>query len=120
MIYIHIPLCRKKCLYCDFYSVTDSLLYDAAEARADITENPVYVILNLCRVLAYLREGCVLSKQQGGDWGLAHLPDTYHPLLQAALDAYAAKADAARLANYPLIAFADDMLGRINAEAKQD
>ena len=98
----------------------DSLLYDAAEARADITENPIYVILNLCRVLAYLREGCVLSKQQGGDWGLAHLPDDYHPLLQAALDAYAAKANAARLANYPLVDFADDMLARIDAEAKQD
>ncbi len=23
-IYIHIPFCRKKCIYCDFYSVSDS------------------------------------------------------------------------------------------------
>ena len=25
-IYIHIPFCVKKCLYCDFYSVTDTAL----------------------------------------------------------------------------------------------
>ncbi len=29
MIYIHIPFCLRKCLYCDFYSITDSSLYDA-------------------------------------------------------------------------------------------
>lgn len=28
MIYIHIPFCIKKCLYCDFYSVTDASLYE--------------------------------------------------------------------------------------------
>lgn len=29
MIYIHIPFCIKKCLYCDFYSVTDKSLFRA-------------------------------------------------------------------------------------------
>lgn len=29
MIYIHIPFCLRKCLYCDFYSITDSSLYEA-------------------------------------------------------------------------------------------
>ncbi|MBI4648085.1 MAG: hypothetical protein HY738_16240 [Bacteroidia bacterium] len=28
-IYIHIPLCKKKCHYCDFYSVTDLKYTDA-------------------------------------------------------------------------------------------
>ncbi|MBQ8807706.1 MAG: radical SAM protein, partial [Clostridia bacterium] len=27
MIYIHIPFCIKKCLYCDFYSITDRTLF---------------------------------------------------------------------------------------------
>ncbi len=34
-IYIHIPFCRKKCLYCDFYSIEDtSLKSDYTEAVA--------------------------------------------------------------------------------------
>lgn len=66
----------------------DSILQDVADAAEAIAANPVYCTLNLCRVLAYLREGCVLSKEQGGQWGLAHLPEGYHPLLRDALDSY--------------------------------
>ena len=29
MVYIHIPFCIKKCLYCDFYSVTEKSLIKA-------------------------------------------------------------------------------------------
>ena len=29
MVYIHIPFCLKKCLYCDFYSITDKSLITA-------------------------------------------------------------------------------------------
>ncbi len=29
MIYIHIPFCIRKCLYCDFYSITDKSLFKA-------------------------------------------------------------------------------------------
>ena len=32
-IYIHIPFCRKKCLYCDFYSITDLKLLDEYLAK---------------------------------------------------------------------------------------
>ena len=67
---------------------TDSIRYDVENAAEDIGENPVYIILNLCRVLAYQRDGLVLSKKTGGEWGLAHLSERYHPLLRAALAAY--------------------------------
>ena len=68
----------------------DSIRYDVENAIEDINENSVYVILNLCRVMAYLREGLVLSKRDGGEWGLANTPPQYHALVLSALRAYAA------------------------------
>ncbi|MCH5287111.1 MAG: DUF4111 domain-containing protein [Christensenellaceae bacterium] len=68
----------------------DSILTDVGDAEADIVTNPVYTILNLCRVLAYQREGLILSKKEGGEWGLKHLPKQYHALILQALSAYAA------------------------------
>lgn len=89
----------------------DSILGDVSGAVQDIADNPVYVTLNLCRVLAYLAEGVVLSKQEGGAWGLAHLPEEYHPLLLAALAAYGG--GAAMPEGVPLVSFAAEMLRRI-------
>lgn len=66
----------------------DSLWYDIENAAEDILDNPVYTILNLCRVTAYLREGLILSKAEGGSWGLAHLEEKYHPLIRQALNDY--------------------------------
>lgn len=65
-----------------------SIQADIANAQADMEDNPVYITLNLCRVLAYRQDGLVLSKLGGGEWGITHLPKTYHPLIQIALDAY--------------------------------
>ncbi|WP_440193373.1 aminoglycoside adenylyltransferase domain-containing protein [Anaerocolumna jejuensis] len=48
----------------------------------------MYMTLNLCRVLAFLKEDLCLSKQQGGEWGIAHIPERYHPLILQALDCY--------------------------------
>lgn len=66
----------------------DSLWYDVSNAEKEITENPMYLILNLARVLAYLKEKKILSKREGGAWGLEHLPDEYHPLIRSALREY--------------------------------
>lgn len=49
---------------------------------------PVYGVLNLCRVLAYIAEGALLSKAQGGEWGLANLPDWCRPVVREACNAY--------------------------------
>jgi hypothetical protein len=40
--------------------------YDIATAAADVADNPVYVILNLCRTIWWLEHGVVLSKSAGG------------------------------------------------------
>ncbi|MBP3637725.1 MAG: DUF4111 domain-containing protein [Clostridia bacterium] len=66
----------------------DSIRADVANAAEDVADAPVYVILNLCRVLAALQDGAVLSKAQGGAWGLEHLPTEHHGVIRAALEAY--------------------------------
>lgn len=66
----------------------DSIRADVEDAPQEVLGNPVYIILNLCRVYAYMRDGLILSKEQGGRWGIGHLPASYHPVIQAALDDY--------------------------------
>ncbi|MBK8027459.1 MAG: DUF4111 domain-containing protein [Chloroflexi bacterium] len=68
----------------------DSIVRDAQQILDDIATNPVYSVLNLCRVLAYVREGRVTSKLEGGQWGMEHLDATFGPLIAQALDVYQA------------------------------
>jgi streptomycin 3"-adenylyltransferase len=66
----------------------DSLWHDIADAEGDIAEDTMYLTLNLARVLAFLQDGSVLSKKEGGEWGLKNLPEKYHGLLREALSEY--------------------------------
>ncbi len=66
----------------------DAIWDDIGEAEEEITENPMYLTLNLARVLGYLKEKKVLSKKEGGEWGLEALPEEYHPLIRCALHEY--------------------------------
>lgn len=66
----------------------DSLWFDIKNAREDIVAEPIYMVLTLCRVMAFLEEGSYLSKQQGGEWGLAHMAKRYHSLISEALHCY--------------------------------
>lgn len=67
----------------------DSIWNDIADAEEDIADDPMYMILNLARVLAYLKDGLVLSKKEGGEWALNNLPGMYHSLIQDAMKEYA-------------------------------
>jgi streptomycin 3"-adenylyltransferase len=87
----------------------DSLLYDVEGAPEEITEYPMYLTLNLARVLAWREAGLVLSKQEGGQWALEHLPPEYRPLIRDALREYCENAEvvyeealARRYANYAI------------------
>ncbi len=51
----------------------DSIWCDIEGATEDILESPMYIILNLCRVLGYKEEGLILSKKEGGEWMLEQL-----------------------------------------------
>lgn len=88
----------------------DSIWLDVRNAKEDITDDTVYVILNLCRVLAYKKERRILSKQEGGEWALQHLSDPqYKKMVLDALEEYktgntmpVVQADAVRFAEYML------------------
>ena len=90
---------RGKCLYGasikDIFAdvpvqdYIDSIWNDIAEAEEEITDNPMYIILNLARVLAYIKDGLVLSKKEGGEWALNNVHEIYHSLIQDALIEYA-------------------------------
>lgn len=96
----------------------DSIWLDVEGAREAIEEEPMYMILNLCRVLAFLKEDMYLSKQQGGEWGIGYMPKKYHPLIVQALDCYGTsqmmEVDM-ELAGQ----FADEMLTSITFEKEQ-
>lgn len=91
-----------------------SIESDIADAPAQIFQDPVYVVLNLCRVLAYAQSGAVLSKQQGAQWGLQNLPVSFHPLLSAAEKGYSGTAPFPLEQARPLLpVFAKEMLAKI-------
>ncbi|HZW03672.1 MAG TPA: aminoglycoside adenylyltransferase domain-containing protein [Anaerolineaceae bacterium] len=66
----------------------DSIRADLPWARERAQNDPVYAVLNHCRVLAFARGGGMLSKREGGEWALSVLPAAHHPTLRAALDGY--------------------------------
>ena len=96
----HFTIIRKrgKCLYGPpieevFSEVPkadymDSIWFDIVEAPEDITEDTMYLTLNLARVLAFAKDNLVLSKKEGGEWGLKNVPEKYHPLIADALSEY--------------------------------
>ncbi len=57
-------------------------------AADHLHERPVYYVLNLCRAVAYLREGRAMSKKEGGEWALRHMDSAHQRVIQAALNAY--------------------------------
>ena len=66
----------------------DSIWNDIAGAKEGISDDTMYLTLNLARVLAYRKEGLVLSKKEGGEWALENLSQEYHKLVQGALSEY--------------------------------
>lgn len=65
----------------------DSILGDIENAEEDILEDPVYITLNLCRIMGYLEGAGVLSKLAGGQWGTEHLTQ-YADVINSALTEY--------------------------------
>ena len=74
----------------------DSIATDAAWSYGNIMQGsddgscavPPYAVLNFCRVLAFIEQQAVLSKSEGGQWGVSHLPAQYAPIVHTALQKY--------------------------------
>ncbi len=89
---------RGKCLYgkpieevfgqVPAQDYMDSIWDDIAEAPDDIADNTMYLVLNMTRVAAFYRDKLILSKREGGEWGLNKLPERYHSLISDALHEY--------------------------------
>ena len=90
----------------------NSIWCDIENAEEDIFENPVYVILNLCRVLAFVQDGLVLSKEQGGTWGQTHLPENLKSVVRRAQKKYV-YGTAYTFNAAELVAFAQELLQKI-------
>ena len=90
----------------------DSIWEDVRDAESDIIENPMYLTLNLTRVLAYKNAGLVLSKKEGGEWALEYIPEQYHQVVRTALADYASEL-AQEYNEYSLIEYVKYMLRQI-------
>lgn len=66
----------------------DSIKNDVENARIDIIKDPMYITLNLCRVVAYIKANLIISKEQGGIWALNNLPIQYNNIINRALNNY--------------------------------
>jgi len=66
----------------------DAIIKDVQIAQGGPLYDPISYVLNACRACAYLYDGAILSKDAGGVWGLAHVPEQYHPLIRQALALY--------------------------------
>lgn len=100
----------------------DSIWQDVAGAAQDILNDPMYVILNLCRVAAYLEEGRITSKKTGGQWLLEQIsaqcvPEFYVALVKKALYCYENGEEMA--VEEAAVGFAEYMLKKIKEARRQ-
>lgn len=96
----HFTIIRNACItiYGDFEKeifgevpascYLDSIKDDIENAVNEITEDTIYVILNLCRVLAFVKDKIITSKKDGGLWGIEHIPKQYTEIVKSAVNNY--------------------------------
>lgn len=66
----------------------DSLRCDFDWASARAQDNPVYLVLNACRIWAAVADQVVLSKAEGAVWAMPHLPVEVQSIVAAAAAQY--------------------------------
>ncbi|TYP72356.1 aminoglycoside adenylyltransferase domain-containing protein [Paenibacillus methanolicus] len=82
------PQLHELCQPIDLSYYEASILADIENAVSDAESNPLYVTLNLCRVLHYWREGAISSKKEGGEWAISNLPKRYRGVVRYYVNEY--------------------------------
>jgi hypothetical protein len=99
------PIEQQYYLQSIFSDVKNSEENIRKTVRENVMDDPVYVILNLCRVLYYLKEGYVSSKKEGGEWGARTLPKDYRDIILMCLSRYIGTTEFVELDNNEALFF---------------
>ncbi len=91
----------------------DSIWLDIETMEELIDSMVVYGTLNICRVYAYVRDGLVCSKDEGGMWALSSIPPRFHSLITQALQAYRGERTDQDIEHSDAVAFARVTLNEI-------
>ncbi|MBR6524846.1 MAG: DUF4111 domain-containing protein [Clostridia bacterium] len=74
------PVKKENCL--------NAMYLDTDHVQEKLMKNAIYIILTLCRAVAYKQENLVLSKVEGGEWAIRNMPSRFQAVIQAAVNAY--------------------------------
>ncbi|MED5017370.1 DUF4111 domain-containing protein [Paenibacillus chibensis] len=93
----------------------DSIKADIDGALEEITDNPVYYVLNLSRVLLYVRESVISSKKEAGEWAVAlpEIPARYKPIIAKCLAKYEDGSESLHLDEQLLLDYRDYMMKEV-------
>jgi predicted nucleotidyltransferase len=99
-------------------SYIQSIVNDIEFAKSQIVDMPVYIILNLCRVLYYLQEGAICSKKEGGEWGVKTLPPQFRDLVNTSLQVYEGSIETAEWDHHKLDEYTEYMQMEIKRQVE--
>ncbi len=91
----------------------DSILSDLEWAGERMMSFPIYTVLNLCRVYAFMQSGLVCSKAEGARWALQNLDEKWHATIQKALENYLDESAASIFTGDEIRPFYNEMVGQI-------
>ena len=97
------------------HDYVDSIMTDIAAADEQVYNDPVYIVLNLCRVAAYVQAGLITSKAEGGEWGMRTLSHAQRPVVAEALAIYRGTSDETPFAADALAALVAELQRQIAA-----
>ncbi len=87
----------------------DSVFYDLSDAHEGILTDTVYHVLNLCRTLGYVKDNCIRSKLEGGQWAASNIEKKFLPVINHAIAIYSNNASNNTFSKHLLADFCEYM-----------